>query len=279
MLIDTHAHVNFNNFKNNFEEVIKRAADKGIYMINVGSQISTSCRAVEFAKKFRNCYAAVGLHPIQLEEQNVEEEGVFFKTRAESFERTLYLELANQKKVVAIGECGLEYFHLANGDLNAIKNKQRKTLAEQISLANERELPLIIHCRGSKDNEVDAYEDLFEELKNQPPKKGAVIHCCTAPWAITKKFIDAGYYIGFNGIITFDKTGRLEELVQRTPLKNILLETDCPWLTPEPFRGRPNEPAYVEFVAQKISQLKTVDFETVAMETTNNAKKLFGLAI
>jgi TatD DNase family protein len=278
MLIDTHSHVNFKEFKDDYLEVINRARQKEVAMINVGSQISTSRRAADLAKNFPKTFAAVGLHPIHLQDMEVIEEGIKFKTRAEKFNQAAYEDLAVLKQVVAIGECGLDYYYADLSD-KKIKNYQKEVLRAQIQLANENNLPMILHCRGSRNNNDDAYLDMLNELKENPLKCRGVKHCFTASVEVAKKFLDLGFYLGFNGLITFDKTGRSNELVLNTPLDRILLETDCPYLTPDPFRGRRNEPAFVEFVAQKIAQIKRVDYAQIVQKTTQNAKKLFNLSI
>jgi TatD DNase family protein len=277
MLIDSHSHVNFNAFKEDHDEVIKRALDKNIWLINVGSQYSTSERAVKIAENYPNgVFAAVGLHPIHLEEGMVDEEEAQFKTVQEDFILENYRLLARQSKVVAIGETGLDYYRLdvANRSEKEIKDRQKKVFREQLVLANELNLPLIFHCRGSKENPEDAYKEMLEILSEHKGLKG-VIHCFGSTLEIAQKFIDLGFYIGFTGIITFEKAQKLQEVVKNLPLEKILVETDCPYLAPEPYRGKRNEPMYVEFVARKIAEIKGTDFDKVADVTTRNVKELF----
>lgn len=278
MLVDTHAHVNFSDFKEDFDQVLKRAHDNDIAVINVGSQISTSRRAVELAQNYKKTFAAVGLHPIHLQDFQVKEEHATFHTRAEEFDYNLYLQLAQLDQVVAIGECGLDYFHLNSvQDIISAKKTQKYTFNQQIDLANEAELPMIIHCRGSRENEFDAYQDLLSELKKNLPKKRGVIHSFLADWKIAEQFLELGFYLGFNGVITFDKTGRTAEVLSAISLDRILTETDCPYLTPEPFRGKRNEPLYVKYVASKIAQIKQLALEQIQEKTTQNAKNMFNL--
>jgi TatD DNase family protein len=279
MIIDTHSHVNFKDFKDDFEEVFARAKAAGVAQILVGSQISTGRRAIELAKNRDITFAAVGLHPLHLMDMEIEEEHAKFKTRGEEFDFNVYKELAEQDKVVAIGEVGLDYYHLPEAEFENLKNKQQQVFREQIKLANEVGLPMIIHVRGNKETPDDAYEDILKIFQTEMPAKRGVLHCYTASWQLAEKFLDLGFYLGFNGIVTFDKTGRLEELLIKTPIDKILSETDCPYLTPEPFRGKRNEPAYVEYVVKKIAEVKRLDYDSAAKLTLNNAKKLFDLAI
>jgi TatD DNase family protein len=277
-MIDTHAHVNFNSFKDDFDEIIKRAIDKKIAIINIGSQFSTSKRAVDLAQKYDKVYAAIGLHPIHLQDLAVEEEDVTFTTRKEEFSYEIYRALALQNKVVAIGETGLDYYHLsADEPADIAIERQKKVFHEHIKLANELSLPIIVHCRGDKDNADAAYAEILEELKQNAPKHGGVMHCYGGPVDLVPKFISLGFYVSFNGILTFDKTGRIEQILLKTPNDKILTETDCPFLTPAPYRGKRNEPAFVEFVVEKIAAIKQLPITEIDKLTTANAVKLFNL--
>lgn len=276
-LIDTHCHINFNAFKKDSDEVIKRALDKNIWMIAVGSQFSTSARAVEYTQKYpTGVFAAIGLHPIQLEEIEIIEDDVKFISRAEKFNKSSYRQLAKKNKVVAIGETGLDFYYIDKNNKEKTQ-KQKNTFIEHIGLAEELNLPLIIHCRASKDDPEDAYEAMLQILEKYKNKIHGVIHCFGGTIKQAKKFIDLGFYIGFTGIITFDKSGKYKEMIISLQLNKLLVETDAPYLTPQPHRGKRNEPAFVEFVAQKIAQIKNIPFEKVAQITTQNAKNLFKL--
>ncbi len=276
MLIDTHAHVNFKAFKDDADEVVKRALEKGVhFIINVGSQFSTSKRALEYANKYDGLFAAVGLHPVHLEEMEITEEGVNFISRAEEFDPAAYRQLATQPKAAAIGETGLDLYHIDEHDEEKI-SKQERTFIQHIELAKELDLPLIMHCRGSKDDPYGAYMKMLKILSNYKGLRG-VIHCFAGNMEIARQFMAQGFHIGFTGIITFDKTGKYEELIRELPLDKILVETDCPYLAPVPYRGKRNEPAYVEFVAEKIADIKRLGFEEVAKRTSENAIELFGL--
>lgn len=274
MFIDTHAHVNFAAFRMDADDVIKRTLAKNVWMVNVGSQYSTSVRAVEYAKKYpEGVFAVVGLHPIQLKKGNFtyhdpdELEETEIKTTGEDFEYAKYLELAKHPKAVAIGEMGLDYHHFESGDnIEELKAKQKEVLLQGIKLANEVQKPMMIHC-------WDGYDDLLEILQNNPVEKKGVIHSFVGSHKTAKKFIELGYKIGMNGVITYGIS--YDKLIRETDLKDIVLETDCPYLTPVPHKGQRNEPIYVELVAQKIAGVKNGSVEEVAEVTTQNAKDLF----
>lgn len=276
MYIDTHAHVNFNAFKDDADEVMKRSLQEGVFVVNVGSQYSTSQRAVEMAHRYEDgVWAAVGLHPIQLKARTIEYQDDYeltpeeIKTTGEEFDYKKYLELAKDEKVVAVGEVGLDYHHFEEGDdVKALKIKQRETLLQFIKLANEIEKPLMIHC-------WDAYDDLYEILKNNPVKKSGVVHSFVGGHKTAKKFIELGYKIGLNGVITYSES--YDRLIREIGLEDIVLETDCPYLTPVPHKGERNEPAYVQLVAEKIAKIKEISVEEAAQVTTKNAQKLLGV--
>ncbi len=286
MLIDTHAHVNFRAFKDDAKEVLQRALESGIQVINVGSQIDTSRQTVELANQFASgVYAVVGLHPEHTHSQFVDEEETHFKTREEVFDYDAYKKLALDPKVVGIGECGLDYYRLPEvQDSEPIKQKQRDAFRAQLRLAKELDKVLVIHSRPAKGDE-SLYDDLLgilDEENNQPSALSPQplrfeIHSFTGSPQALQKFLDRGAYVSFNGITTFDKTGNMEQLVKMVPLDRILLETDCPYLTPVPNRGKRNEPAYVQYVAGKVAELKGVSVEEIAARTTENARRLFRL--
>jgi TatD DNase family protein len=277
MLIDTHAHVNFNAFKEDAEEVIKRSLEKEVFLVNVGSQYSTSVRAVKTAEKYTaGVWAAIGIHPLHLEERTfitnnddpeLKEDEV--KSVGEIFAEEKYRELGKGEKVVAIGEVGLDYHHFQEGDdVEKMKVKQKEVLRYFIDLANELEKPMMIHC-------WDAYDDLLEIFQNKPVKKSGVIHSFVGGYKTANKFLEMGFLIGLNGVITYSDS--FDRLIKEVPLSKMLLETDCPYLSPVPLKGQRNEPLYVAYVAEKIAQIKQVSPEEVAQATTQNAKKLFNL--
>ncbi|MFA5050870.1 MAG: TatD family hydrolase [Patescibacteria group bacterium] len=282
-MIDTHSHLNFKAFDNNYEEVIKRSFDNGVKaIINVGTDLKTSQKAVAIANEFsaqgrsassgENCYAAVGLHPVHVEKEN--------------FDSEKYIDLIrlNSDKIKAIGETGLDYYHITD---NAEREKQKKVFKQHLELAQKLNLPIIIHCRGSKENPKDAYQDLLDIIQTNFPRQSAssqcqsalagVIHCFTSDMEIAQKFLDLGFYLGFTGVITFKNTHSLSEVVKNVDLNRILIETDCPFLAPEPHRGEQNEPSYVRFMAEKIAEIKGLPLGEVIKITTQNAVKLFHL--
>lgn len=278
--IDTHTHVNLRAFKDDATETIQRSLDAGVGIINVGTQIDTSRQAVALLEQFpENVYAAIGLHPSHTFSHDFEDEDeIKFKTREEHFDAAIYRELAQNPRVVGIGECGLDYYRLPdNRDHDEIKSLQRAAFKDQMNLAIELDKALCVHCRPS-DNTQDAYEDMLEiiaQAKSENPNLRFEIHCYTGNAENAKKFADLGAFIGLNGIITFDKTGRSKEVVAAIPLEAIILETDAPYLTPKSHRGQRNEPSYLPEVAQQIAEWKNVSLDEVAEITTANAKKLF----
>ena len=283
-MFDTHAHVNFNAYKDDADEVMARALEKDVAMVNVGSQYSTSARAVQMAEKF-NSYAAIGLHPIHLKQKKVylevdKNENVEFTSRAEEFDYDKYLELGkSSSRIVAIGETGLDFYHIEAGDdRGEVIELQKSVFNRHIDLANELDLPMIIHCRGDKQNMAEAYLQMLEIFQKNMPNKKGVMHCYLGGPELVEKFIDLGFYIGFNGLITFDKTGQVEQSLQKVSIDRIVSETDCPYLTPVPNRGKRNEPAFVEFVVKKIAEFKNVAFDIAVEKLDKNAQKLFQLA-
>lgn len=273
MLIDTHAHLNFSAFREDSEKVARRALQSETWFINVGSQIDTSQRAVKFAREYpEGVFAAVGLHPIHLKEQKVEEsidddEFVEIKTREEKFDPEKYFKLARDSQVVAIGEIGLDYYHNAEN-----KNLQREALLEQLALAESVNKPVILHCR-------EAHNDLIEILKNWTrfgnKEIRGVVHSFSGRWSQAQEYLAMGFYLGFNGIITFARD--YDRVVKEAPLDRLVVETDCPYLTPIPFRGKRNEPSYVKYVGEKVAELRGITPEEAAEATTKNAKKLFNI--
>ena len=282
MLIDTHAHLNFNGYKEDFEEVIKRTLENDVWMINVGSQYETSKKAVEIAEKYpEGIFAAIGLHPIHLETGLVkiknDEEEVEVNTKEEVFDYEKYKELARSPKVVAIGEIGLDYYYRpkTKRKLELFKEKQKKALLKQLELAKELNLPVIFHCRM-------AHQDLLKvlklKIKNEKLKIDGVIHCFTGSWEEAQEYLEMGFYLGFNGIIFKSIEGiDFKENIKKTPLDKILIETDCPYLAPPPFLNQRNEPLFVKYIAEKIAKIKDLGYEKISEITTENAKKLFNL--
>ncbi len=275
-LIDIHAHVNFNAFKDDGDEVVRRTLAGGVGMILPGSQYDTSLRAVEYANRYpEGVWAAVGLHPIHVSEEfyvdasEVSAVGVpGFTTCPEEFDYGKYKVLAENPKTVAIGECGLDYYRV--GKVEADKAKQAEVFRQQIRLAREVKKPMIIHCRN-------AYDNLAAILKEEKASDvGGTIHFFAGTWQDAQKFLDLGFHLSFTGVITFARD--YDETLKNAPLERIMVETDAPYVAPVPYRGRRNEPLYVEEVAKKLAELRGISFEKVARQTTENAKKLFLLS-
>ncbi len=290
MLIDTHAHLNFAVFKNDRDKVIRRALDNNVWFINVGSNYERSKKAVEIAQKYaEGIYAAIGLHPIHLQETKDPEELSGSLSPAEKFDKEKYYQLAQSPKVVAIGEIGLDYYHLSGnkkstkcaealpphicGGLASAHSTQielqKQVFVHQLELANEIDKPVIVHCR-------EAHKDVLEILKKRKQKLKnlrGVIHSFSGRWSQAQEYFDLGFLIGLNGIITFARD--YDKVIINSPLEKVLIETDCPYLTPIPFRGKRNEPLYVKYVAEKIAEIKNISVEEVVRTTTENARKLF----
>ncbi len=277
MLIDTHAHLNFNAYKDDADEVIRRSLDADTWMINVGSQYNTSKRAVEIAEKYpEGVYAALGLHPIHLSsgifKTKIDKEEIEFQTKEEEFDYQKYRELAKSKKVVAIGEIGLDYYYRPKTKikLQQFKEKQKEVFLKQLNLAQELKLPVIFHCRMAHEELIAILNE--QRARNSEQLKG-VTHCFTGTWEQAEKYLEMGLYLGFNGLIfklDFD------EIIKKTPQDRILIETDCPYLTPPQKEGR-NEPLYVRYVVERIAKIKNLTYEEITRITTENAKRLFNI--
>jgi TatD DNase family protein len=289
MLIDTHAHINFKVFDNDLEGVIKRSLDNNTYFINVGSNLGTSVKAIEIAKKYDGVWAVIGCHPEHLvddinEKVFLDNKEQVIKIKKEIFDYKKYFELAkSSKKVVGIGETGLDFFYLKpeKQDIEKAKELEITVFKQFIKLAKELNLPLILHCRGEEGRNYEAYDLMIDIIssKLQAPssKPNGVIHCFGGDLEQAKKFIDLGFFIGFTGIVTFKNAKEIQQIAKVIPLEKILIETDSPYLAPVPFRGKVNEPIYVRYVAEKIAELKGLKFEEVAERTFINAKNLFNI--
>ena len=297
-MIDTHCHIQFSAFKDDADEVIKRCAEKNMILNVVGSQKDTSRRAVEYAEKYLSIYATVGLHPIHLFNTHVDEQEVNFEARGEVFDYDYYKKLASHPKVIAIGECGLDFYHLPDGvskeDLYA---RQKETFIAQYKLAQELGLPMVIHVREAHEEMVGLLHSLCHPEQSEGSLSTnqrdsshsqndngirAVIHCYTGNWHYAQKYLDLGLNLGFTGVITFPpKKSALEikasllEVVKNCPLDRMLIETDAPYLAPNRYRGKRCEPWMVEEVAKKIAEIKGLKPEEVVAETTKNAINLF----
>lgn len=253
MYIDTHCHLNLEQFADDYRETIDRAFTNNVKaIINVGADLKSSKKAIEIAREFEHgIYATVGMHP--------------HDSKEEIFNETDIIELSKNPKVVAVGEIGLDYF-----GANIDKPAQLELLNKQIKIAQIVSKPIILHCR-------DAYDDLISALMALPQIPAGVVHCFLGDCAHAQVFLEMGFYLSFTGIITFSKNIELQKVIANTPLNKILIETDAPWLAPEPHRGQRNEPAFVIEVAKKIAEIKKISLSMVETQTTKNAVELFKL--
>jgi len=280
MLIDTHAHLNFVAFDKDRNEVIQKCLKSEILMINIGTNYETSRKAIEIAQKYeKGVYTSVGLHPIDLDTGLVKvkldkyeaENAVFEK----EFDYEKYKNLAQSKKVIAIGEIGLDYYWRpkTTKKKELFKQKQKDLLFQQLNLAKELNLPVIFHCRMAHD---DLIKILLDHSEIRPQM--AVAHGFVGNLNQLEKYLEFRYFIGFNGIIFKKIEGiNFEENIKNTPLERILIETDCPYLTPPNFGEERNNPLGVKFVAEEIAKIKNKSFNEIAEMTTKNAKDLFKL--
>lgn len=283
--IDIHAHINFSIFDENREEILRRALENDTWVINIGTQYDTSLRAVEITNNYKEgIYATIGLHPTHTSSSYVDQDelGVYskeFSTHGEIFDKEKYRELFESGKVVAIGECGLDYFHLKDGDLE----KQKDAFIAQIELANELNIPLMLHIRNSEENlEISAYQDALEILKKHARVKG-VIHFFAGELKDAIDFTDFGFYISFAGVITYPpkkinpRNINTEEIIKNIPLDMIMADTDSPYVAPAPNRGKTNEPVNVKYIVEKIAEIKGLPLSEVALQIAENTKKLFNI--
>jgi len=244
------------------KDLVAEAEHHGVgYFNNVGFSLASSKLAIEQAKEFPNVFAVIGVHPNEVANHKMDA-------------LTQLDELANDKKVVAIGEVGLDYFYSRND-----KELQKEWFKAQIELAIKHNLPLMLHIRDAEDT-YDAYDDVLEILEFYKTQlHGVVVHCFSANQAYALKFLDFGAYIEIGGAVTFKNANMLREAVKVIPVEKMLVETDAPYLTPDPYRGKMNAPKYLPFVVERIAEIKEVKFEEIIEKTTTNAFELFQLAV
>ncbi|MDK2822273.1 MAG: TatD DNase family protein [Clostridia bacterium] len=255
MLFDTHAHLEDQKFKGDEVEVIKRAREKGVSLIlNVGYNLLHAQKSIALADKYDFIYSSVGLHPHD----------------AKDGDKYLWDELyklARHPKVVALGEMGLDYYWD-----NSPRNVQRDVFRHQIGMAKDLQLPIIIHDR-------DAHQDVLTIVKEERAfEVGGVFHAYSGSWEMAKEVLNLGFYISIGGPVTFKNARKILEVVEKAPLTSLLIETDCPYLTPHPYRGKRNEPGFVKLVAEKIAEIKKITYEEVATVTRENGMKIFGIS-
>lgn len=253
MIWDTHAHLDDPRYAKDFTQVLEHMKSARISRVtNVGYDLASSERSLELAKQHDFIYAAVGVHPHDAE-----------GATPETWERLL--EMAKNEKVIGWGEIGLDYYR----DLSP-RPVQKEVFIQQIELADQVGLPIIIHNR-------DAHEDLLKIVKEHPPKHGGVFHCYSGSWEMAKILLNLGFYLSFAGPLTYKNARHTVEVASQVPFDRFLVETDSPYLTPEPYRGKRNEPAFVREVVAKIAELRHLDFEAVAEMAFHNGEALFGI--
>ena len=284
---DAHTHVQFTAYDADRDAVIARANDAGVRFVNVGTQKDTSRRAAELAEQKEGVFAAVGLHPMHtsrsfhdVDELGGGEEAKSFTSRGEVFDAAYYRKLAAHPKTLAIGECGLDYFHLNENEIREEQiKKQKDAFLAQIALAAEIKKPLMIHCREAFPDLIDILRSSFSVLRPADP---GVIHFFTGTPAEAKELLELGFSFTFGGAITFPprktETGnRYHELIREIPIDRILSETDAPYVAPAAYRGKRNEPAYVIEVVKKLAELKNMSVDEMASQIRANAKRIFGV--
>ncbi len=263
--IDIHSHVQFSAFNKDRDDVLRRAREAETWMINVGTEFDTSKKAVELANKAGDgVFATVGLHPTH--------------TIDEEFNYDAYKILVMDPKVIAIGECGLDYYRL---EKNTVE-KQKKVFEQHVRLADEVGKPLMLHIRNFPEGSGNAYKDVLEILRGINPKIRGDVHFFAGSQDDARAFLDFGFTLSFTGAITFLKSKKpgmadYEELIKFIPLDMIMAETDCPYLSPVPLRGKRNEPANVRHVVAKIAEIKGLSEDKVAPILVANTKRVFGI--
>lgn len=254
MIIDTHCHLDDTRYDDDIQSVIKNALDNKVDKIIIpGADINDLPKAAKIANSNSNIYFAAGVHPYEID----------------GYDESVIRKFAKDPKCVAIGECGLDYFRLPDENIDEYKSKQKDIFISQIKLAIELNLPLIIHIR-------DANEDSLKILKEYEDKLvGGVLHCFNASPILLE--LSSKFYYGIGGVLTFKNAKKLVEILPKIPLNRLLIETDAPYLTPEPHRGKRNEPAFTTFVADKMSDILGMSRDEIEGLTTQNASRLFGI--
>lgn len=254
MIIDTHCHLDDTRYDDDLDEVLKRAKEQGVgKFIIPGADPKTLKRAVEISEKYEDVYFSVGVHPYD----------------AEYYDKTHLEKFVQHPKCIAIGECGLDYFRLPESDeaIAAEKNLQKDIFIEQILWAKELKKPLIVHIRESS-------EDCLKLLECYAGKEGGVLHCYNADESLLK-LSDKNFYYGIGGVLTFKNARKLINVYAKIPKSKLLIETDAPYLTPHPYRGKRNEPAYTVLVAEKMAELSSCSLNEITKMSSENAHKLF----
>lgn len=275
--VDIHSHVQFNAFSDDVDEVVKRSLDSETWMINVGTNLKTSKDALALSEKYpEGVFTIIGLHPVHAnasfhDKEELGEEGKPFTSKGEEFNIDEFEKLISHPKVVGVGECGLDFFRI-EGDRESYVQRQINAFEHQIDLAVKYDKPTMIHCR-------DAYPEVLEILTKNKEKYGDKLrgnfHFFAGTLEDAQKILDLGFNFSFTGVITFAQ--QYEELVKMAPLDRIFSETDCPYVTPAPYRGKRNEPVFVSEVVKKIAEIKGLDLEEVSDKLAQNAIDFFKL--
>ena len=253
MIFDTHAHYDSEQFNEDREELLCSMEEQGVgTIVNVCASYASCERVTNMVQKYPFMYAAVGIHPDHVCSLNEE---TFAKMK----------ELFSRDKVIAVGEIGLDYYWD-----NESHDLQKKWFIRQLELARELDLPVLIHSR-------DAAADTMEIMKAHAEGLNGVIHCYSYSREMAQEYVKMGFYIGVGGVVTFKNGRKLKETVAEIPLESIVLETDCPYLAPEPYRGKRNHSAYIRYVAETIAEIKGVTYEEVVAQTEENARKMYRL--
>lgn len=254
MIFDTHAHYDDDAFDIDRNGLLKGMKDKGVeFIVNVGASMDSTRKTLELAKEYPFIYAAIGVHPSETQELTMED-------------MQWIKDHAADDRVVAIGEIGLDYYWP-----EPEADVQKKWFVRQLQLASEVKLPVIIHSRDAAKDTLDILKDFQKDLA------GGVIHCFSYTKEIAREYLNMNYYFGIGGVLTFKNAKKLVEAVQYIPMENILLETDCPYLAPEPYRGKRNQSDYIDFVAQRLSEIKMISKEEILEQTMRNAKEFYGI--
>ncbi|MDO8467110.1 MAG: TatD family hydrolase [bacterium] len=278
-LFDSHTHIHFPIYDHDREEVIKRAREAGVKMLCVGTQAASSQAGVDLAKKYPGeIWAAAGFHPNHFASAWYHDKKEQAESEREKFDASNLLKIAQQPEVVAIGECGLDYYRLPNDKQETTndKNTQRDAFIAQIKIAEQVGKPLMMHIRPSRGTD-DAYLDALDILKSEKFSGGKISHFFVGSLEAAKKMAEAGFSFTFGGVITFARN--YDEVIKYLPIENILLETDAPYVAPMPYRGKRNEPAYISATAAKIAELKGLSVEEVAEKTFANALRIFKITL
>lgn len=248
-MIDSHAHLAFEGIYNNLDEKMRLAKLVGVsHFLTISTNVQDVPKNVEIAEKYDNVFSSIGIHPIYVDD---------------NYDLDNLIEASKKEKVIAIGEVGLDYHYTEN----APKEKQIKLFRDMLSLSESIDLPYVFHSR-------ECFEDIFDILAEYPIQS-AVFHCFTDNMENAKKVLDLGYYISFSGVVTFKKSDELRDIAKYVPSDRFLIETDCPYLTPVPYRGKPNEPAFVSLVAECLADVRGTTVSEISDQTTENFFNLF----